>query len=209
MNRTEKIDSYLVADGIKSSVEIEEFQATSVPETFSFNQSLTEYEKGFEGNIPFPARLDHSHPLNVRTTGESGLTGDLNQVVKPCGATGELGSSKYYARLDHVHAMSTGNNNYVPATTWPLISGSSDTTTYQALLRTNTWSRGTTKVGDKLAGFKCEILTRVARATINGSPGPKDIFIFREFTFDESGMVKAVSAEKYAYSEWNGLRKPM
>ena len=44
---------------------------------------------------------------------------------------------------------------------------------------------------------------------MSGSAGPKDIFIFREFTFDENGCVKAVSAEKYAFSEWNGLKKPV
>ena len=166
-------------------------------------------KEGYAGDSKIPARYDHVHPLNLADLLISGATGQTGAYVKPVGAEAKHGTSPFYARVDHVHSMPTGNNTYVPASTWSLISGNSDTTTYSAVLKTNTWTRGSTKIDDKPAGFKCEILTRCIRPNVSGRAGPKDIFIFREFTFDENGCVKAVSAEKYAFSEWNGLKKPV
>lgn len=165
---------------------------------------------GFMGVCPFPARKDHTHPLNVADLRVSGATGETGTYVKPVGAEAKHGTSPYYARVDHVHTMPTGNNTYM---SWP--SGAmiedgdpNDFAKYSVFADSTTWTRGVTKIGDTLCGFKCTILTKCIRPPTGGSSGPKDIYFAREFTFDENGLVKAVSAEKWAFAEWNGAKKP-
>lgn len=55
------------------------------------------------GKLPFPARADHRHPLNVvERVIESA---EPSKYLKPIGATADFGQINYYARVDHVHPV--------------------------------------------------------------------------------------------------------
>ena len=56
-------------------------------------------EAGFSGMANYPARADHSHPLNVPPSS------DGTNKPKPVGGISSNGTSPYYARLDHTHAI--------------------------------------------------------------------------------------------------------
>lgn len=183
MNRTTKDDSFLVADGIKSTMTM------PTKATGTANQSLQENSlKGYSGSCPFPARLDHSHPLNVRSTGDFTGGHNLNNEVKPVGTTGQLGTSKYYARLDHVHALSTGNNKYK---TWDSSFGYNEIGSYKGSIQL--WNRGD-KSDDGSSFIGCNQLLCLS-STTSIMNGTYCIMRFRPLTIDENGTIKSVGQE--------------
>lgn len=184
MNRTGNLTGaqhWLVADGIQSSMTIPEYT------TGSFSQERSDYENGYEGSCPFPARLDHSHPLNVRSTGDFTGGHNLNNEVKPVGTTGQLGTSKYYARLDHVHAMSTGNDKYK---TLDSSFGYNEIGTYVGSKQS--WNRGDKSGDGSFVGCNQVLCLSSTTSIVNGT---YCIMRFRPLTIDENGTIKSVGQE--------------
>lgn len=164
---------------------------------------------GWCGGSPLPARSDHSHPLNVVRLGTSvgtdgcNATGSTGDWVKKVGGgngntTGDLGTARFYARVDHVHPFDTGTgaDRYL---SYQRDSKADAALEANATNKTNRWVRfsatyngqtGTTSNG--IGGVVEQVLTRVAQVGVNIR------FFFRTNTYDSNGLLKEVSAEYYA-----------
>lgn len=62
---------------------------------------------GNSGVCPFPARLDHTHPLNVIDLHKTGAK--VEDYVKPIIDTASFGTEDTYARVDHQHKYTFTN----------------------------------------------------------------------------------------------------
>lgn len=220
MNRTGNLTGaqhWLVADGVKSSMTIPAYT------TGSFSQGRTEFPNGYEGSCPFPARLDHSHPLNVRTIGETGFTsGDnIDSSIRPCGHSSYLGTSNYYARMDHRHAIKdNGNAKSILACTTPYaptggssgvvtirITGTSKISSVKFTNSTNEkyalWSRGSTKntaesvANNTTCGLKLWVVSEIRKPDITNTKQGYAYLYMRECTFDQNGALMNVGEEKF------------
>jgi len=205
MQRTTAATNRIVADGIQSTM------GTYTVPTSDYPQTLAEKPEGYEGTSIFPARLDHSHPLNVMTTGETGASGNLNDVIKPVGTTGKIGASKYYARQDHEHGMYDNGNakSAMPFTSpYTRASGSGiwsyTTSSYTSKnAGTNTtnanwakWSRGLT--GNTQAGNICGVDLWVLTGIRKMYGGKSACLYMRKCTFDQNGCLKEIANESFA-----------
>lgn len=209
MNRTGNLTGaqhWLVADGVKSSMTIPAYT------TGSFSQGRTEFPNGYEGSCPFPARLDHSHPLNVRSTGDFTGGYDLNKEVMPVDTTGQLGTSKYYARLDHVHAVKDNGNtkSTMPSTTPYAFNIGSGIRTVEVALGSNMsttalgngnnsdyakWTRGkkTNTSANNVCGVSVYVLTELRKDVRN----KKCSLFMRRFNIDHNGCIESIGEEQY------------
>lgn len=200
-------ERFLNADGFKTaslSVNLSSKSATITRVYDSFEID------GDVGKCEYPARHDHSHPLNVVRLGSSvgtngcNATGSTGDWVKKVGGgsgntTGDLGTARFYARVDHVHPFDTGTgaNRYLSYQSDSKTGAASAT---NATNKTNRWVRfsetyngqtGTTSNG--IGGVVEQVLTRVAQ--VNGT---NIRFFFRTNTYDSNGLLKEVSEEYYA-----------
>ena len=139
----------------------------------------------------YPARSDHSHPLNLVDVLGSPITAATG--IKPVGGTGAFGSLNYYCRLDHVHPMPTGGIGASGIGSAPpqesvasSVSASRYGNGYDA-----TWDRDLSLDGGD--GFKVSLCVGLKPVNIGGGI-MSNVAFFRTFTFDKFGLVRAVSA---------------
>ena len=202
MNRKVSLTHCLCADGLKSSM-------PTIPEfaTGNYDQEITECETGYEGECMFPARLDHSHPLNVMSHNDLPTGKSENDYLKPpgaSGATGWFGEEPYYARVDHVHPMSANDStpNTLPHNT-SVTYGSGDlsrgTTEPPTAIISAEWNRGSTVDSQgKKCGVKFKVITSISRTKttpVGSGTAYQAHYYWRELEFDENGGLKKVSGE--------------
>jgi len=195
MNRTTTGAYGIVADGIKSTMTMPTYI------TGNYAQSLQDQDLGYHGQCMFPARLDHSHPLNVMSTGDLATGQSTGDFVKPIGSVADFGTSKYYARQDHVHTLQ-GTTGLAYDLNGIIISGGEEISivpgygdenqTESFLPLNTTWTRGVTQDRD---GIKCGFKVKVITAMREESGGGSICYMWREFEFDSNGCVKSVSKE--------------
>ena len=200
MTREVSLTHCLCADGMKSAM-------PNIPEfaTGAYSQTLSECESGYEGECMFPARLDHSHPLNVMNHSDLPTGKKESDYLKPVGASGEtgwFGEDPHYARLDHVHPLSRNDSTPSQLPFSPLTYGTGDisrgTAEPPTVLLTTDWTRGTTKdAQNKLCGVKFKVITAISRTNqFDTTIGLYRLHYFwRELEFDENGGLKKVGPE--------------
>ena len=158
--------------------------------------------------MPFPSRLDHSHPLNVvEKVGPTGANAD--SYVKAVGAavtgpsgTGTperaaFGTQNFYARVDHIHPIcaETGpaasqSDNHIADTLYDGTPNSkrtkfsfNDNVTID--LNTHTWSPGS-------VGWKESYCCRVVKF---GTNNMYRYFIFRQRIYSRTGQLIYIGPE--------------
>ena len=135
------------------------------------------------GKLPFPARADHRHGLNVV---ENVLGGGLNPAdyIEKSGLTASFGTQNFYARIDHVHPLGTAGTN--PTAITPSNGMLLDGTTGRL---TTTWNNGEGK------GFTFFAITRIVR----GADYSRRLFV-RKITVGSQGNIVSVGPEE-GYSD--------
>lgn len=170
----------------------------SATQNVSFNQTATGFnnvsvvrEHALTGNnqiasaamgmLPFPARADHAHPLNVVDKVIPGAAAD--SYIQTINNARAHGTRNFYARVDHQHAMpsSYGTAQIRPNSTIP-----NDTT---AGRKTDSWGYGSSNNGVKML-----VISRVVKETSGDYEGAHLLY-FREVTFSFAGGLIAVGAE--------------
>lgn len=169
---------------------------------------------GYIGRIPYPAKFDHSHPLNVRDLHESNSTGnnvkynikpiDFDPTKSTSGYGASYGTDTFYARTDHVHPLPTGGTGatgvgsdntmnsgiFDSAEMQNVVSPSNDPDTQSDAYYGNdkfnqTWKRDST---GNTNGFKINVVCSI------GNQGYSNVMFFRTLTFDKYGLCREVSA---------------
>lgn len=171
MTRTLGTTYCTVADGIKSVMVMPQFA------TGNATQTLTEYATGYSGSCPMPARLDHSHPLNVT---------DSVSLVKAIGPTGKLGTSPYYARVDHVHAFVAPTGGTYKTFSSSMVSDNEHGQT----LKIDTWNIGR----DQPNGVQVKLITR--ETLVGEGWEQKHCFFFRNAQISNMGTIINIGAEE-------------
>ena len=126
-----------------------------------------------KGKLPFPARVDHRHPLNVVEKFINGAV--AGNYVKPIGSSPSFGVKNYYARVDHVHTLDTSVGTPKASDSYPKDD--------------NGRGGGTWKPGDN--GIILKVITGIA----TGADG-EHLLYYRELTFSKTGVLAGVSAEQ-------------
>ena len=136
-------------------------------------------EAGFSGMANYPARADHSHPLNVPPSS------DTDSKSKEIGKENKNGESAYYARLDHEHMLG------IPE----VDENSSELTSGYLTINNNFVSKDAVSWAPD-ADSKKSITVKVAcRVSSNNVMG--GVF-FRTLTFNSEGRLVSVSGENDA-----------
>lgn len=157
---------------------------------------------GWCGSSPLPARSDHSHPLNVVRLGSSigtdgcNATGSTGDWLKKVGGgngntTGDLGTARFYARVDHVHPFDTGTGQIRV-----LSNGAEVSSTGYIAPRNFEWERfSDTKVGVEggsgKGGVQFPVLVRIGPS----EDGYDVVCVFRTIRIDSNGAISYVGGE--------------
>lgn len=159
---------------------------------------------GNSGVCPYPARLDHTHPLNVVDLHDTGAKAE--DYIKPIGYTvndnatpndSQFGTGNTYARVDHVHPFPitttvTGDRKTISDSELPVVSP----TTLAGQDDTSVWDNSS---GNMKNGISIQVCTRVFHGSSSGVPNPYDVLYFREFKFNKYGMLINVGPESHAF----------
>lgn len=192
-------ERFLNADGFKTaslSVNLSSKSATITRVYDSFEID------GDVGKCEYPARHDHSHPLNVVRLGSSvgtngcNATGSTGDWVKKVGGgsgntTGDLGTARFYARVDHVHPFDTGTGQIRV-----LSNGAEVSSANYIAPRNFEWERfSDIKVGVEggsgKGGVQFPILVRIGPS----SDGYDVVCVFRTIKIDSNGAISYVGGE--------------
>jgi len=187
-SRTTTGASCTVRDGVSSSF--------TYTDRTHYSQTLTDGENGNHGECFFPARLDHSHPLNVMASGDMTTGQTTGDFVKPIGANASFGTSKYYARQDHVHTLSgtTGSPSTLSGAIGlnTITYGSGDYTIGASGNLNSSWTRGSSRDSSNiLCGVKLKLITNIRKTNYDTNIA----FYWREVTVDSNGCIKVIGPE--------------
>ena len=182
LGRTGSTNTGPVRDGVRyagfsiDSVVFSNNFPTGVKGKLAMESSVAE---GFCGVANYPARADHSHPLNVPPSS------DTASKTKEIGKENKNGESAYYARLDHEHMLG------IPE----VDKNSSGLTSGYLTINNNFVSKDAVSWAPD-ANSKKSITVKVAcRVSSNNVMG--GVF-FRTLTFNSEGRLVSVSGENDA-----------
>lgn len=180
--------------------------------------SISDYSAdkfGYSGVAAFPARLDHTHPLNCKELHDSSSTGNnVKNNIKPIGfdpskSTSGYGASygtdHYYARTDHIHPLPTNgigatgigsditfyairysqNNRVIQSANFTDYSQDSSKFNYGSSSYSQTWKRDSTSNNN---GFVINVCCGVGNFGNTSTVG----LVFRKLTFDKYGLCREV-----------------
>lgn len=134
---------------------------------------------GSVGKALFPARADHSHPLNVPPSG------DTTSKTKSIGSENKNGSLQYYARIDHEHMLDIPTKDSISS---GLNSGYLTIGGNFVTQDTATWAPNATTKKSVTLNVAC----RVSSNNVFGG------IFFRTLTFNNEGRLVSIGGENSA-----------
>ncbi len=173
---------------------------------FNFTKASERTQEGSCGIANFPARADHSHPVNAPSKSteaavaaalaqSSYSASDNESTTNKIGTACAAGCSDKDARADHVHGV--GDNG---ATAKEPVTGYYYVSTLPAWnqgFNNDTWTRGDLDTSNRPCGIKMYLPVRMVG---NGN----DAYIrWRQFTFDQCGCLRYVGGEAVPSSPGN------